>query len=357
MTKESNPRLFGINKSNRDYNNPETWGKNQFNSSFPASLACYMHSKGLKAVYIKADENMKSKISHIGVDTVFGIDPLDKNTYFSFETQYTPFQKYVVGAIPRNDLVIHDLSQDKCVSSVEIKLTALPDNATCNLSENQFGSEIVVRPDTIIYLACSFIQIYNDDQNALKDVINGVGSKITDWTQASHVLPYIIDIYWAIRKMVKEKNNIQVPIIMEPIWKTKGKSPQLTDSCLDVFVWSNLGMLNLFMPEENVQLTSISRHTRSMVWLFKMLLDYSELGHFNGSAIIDELSYNTKNDKAFSTNGSRTHSIMQCEELTKPRIRKEEIKKIILGGGQNLLSPERRFDAIIYNSPDLFKED
>ena len=27
----------------------------------------------------------------------------------------------------------------------------------------------------------------------------------------------------------------------------------------------------------------------------------------------------------------------------------EEIKNIILGGGQNLLSPERRFDAIIFN--------
>ena len=48
---------------------------------------------------------------------------------------------------------------------------------------------------------------------------------------------------------------------------------------------------------------------------------------------------------------------MTCAELTKPRIRKDEIKKIILGGGQNLLSPERRFDAIIYNSPDLFKEE
>ena len=29
-------------------------------------------------------------------------------------------------------------------------------------------------------------------------------------------------------------------------------------------------------------------------------------------------------------------------------------EKIILGGGQNLLSPERRFDAIIFNSPELF---
>ena len=94
-----------------------------------------------------------------------------------------------------------------------------------------------------------------------------------------------------------------------------------------------------------------------MIWLFKMLKDFSEDGRFDGARIIDELSYNTKNDKAFSSNGLRTHPIMKCDELIKPRITKDEIKKIILGGGQNLLSPERRFDAIIYNSPDLFRED
>jgi hypothetical protein len=45
---------------------------------------------------------------------------------------------------------------------------------------------------------------------------------------------------------------------------------------------------------------------------------------------------------------------MKSESLKQPRIKKPEIKRIILGGGQNLLSPERRFDAIIYNSPDIF---
>lgn len=49
-----------------------------------------------------------------------------------------------------------------------------------------------------------------------------------------------------------------------------------------------------------------------------------------------------------------THPYMDCEELHKPRITKGEIKNIILGGGQNLLNPERRFDAIIFNSPELF---
>ena len=88
-----------------------------------------------------------------------------------------------------------------------------------------------------------------------------------------------------------------------------------------------------------------------------MLQEYAEKGRFNGAKIIDTLSYNLKNDKAFASNGLRTHPIMTCAELTKPRITKGEIRKVILGGGQYLLSPERRFDAIIYNSPDLFKED
>lgn len=50
------PSLFGIKQSNRDYTKADTWGKNQFNSSFPAALACYMYSKELKVVYIKANK-------------------------------------------------------------------------------------------------------------------------------------------------------------------------------------------------------------------------------------------------------------------------------------------------------------
>ncbi len=150
---------------------------------------------------------------------------------------------------------------------------------------------------------------------------------------------------------------------MEPVWKTNGKSPCLSENCLDVFVWSNCGLLSLFMPKdsdfENIDgientLPQIDRHTRTMVWLFKMIKDYVADGRFDGATIIDELSYNTKNDKAFSTNGKASHPIMACEELTSPRIKRDEIKNIILGGGQNLLSPERRFDAILFYSPELF---
>ena len=99
---------------------------------------------------------------------------------------------------------------------------------------------------------------------------------------------------------------------------------------------------------DNAKLVDISA-------LFKMLYDFVKFGGIHHGKIIDGLSYNTKNDKAFAVSGRITHRFMKCEELTKPRITKEEIKNIVLGGGQNLLSPERRFDAIIYSSPELFE--
>lgn len=358
------PRLFGIKRSNRDYSLKDTWGKNQFNSSFPAALACYLYSKGLKAVYYKTDKDFNKVLDYIGIDELYAVNPLGEDIYFSFETQYTPFQKYVIGQIPRNDLVI--LSHDQCVSSLEIKLVALPDNSTCEMEEEFYGSEIVIRPDTIIYLACSFINIYKDKPEKIKYIMGNIGENIKDWTSASEVLPCVYEIYLAIKRLIESSYETQTPIVMESVWKTEGKSPKLSYNCLDVFVWSNCGILKLFMPKEDDFVTDengkktlpkISRHIRTMIWLFKMLKDFSEKGHFDGARIIDELSYNTKNDKAFSSSGLRTYPIMKCDELTKPRITKDEIKKIILGGGQNLLSPERRFDAIIYNSPDLFRED
>ncbi len=39
------PGLFGQRHASRDYTQEKFWGKNQFNSSFPASLVAYMSYK------------------------------------------------------------------------------------------------------------------------------------------------------------------------------------------------------------------------------------------------------------------------------------------------------------------------
>lgn len=261
--------------------------------------------------------------------------------------------------MPRVDLVTQRKSDGQALRPIEIKLTALPDNTTCELSEDKFGTEIVIRPDTIVYLACSIVQNFKDNSQLLNDLIGDEFDKISDWTDGRSVWTYIPKMIQAIDKVILTVIHKQEPLLMQPIWKTEGKSPILSKNCLDIFVWSNFAFVQLFLDVARGELKSgenkITRQVRTIIWLFKMLLDFSKNGQINHTKIIDELSYNTKNDKAFAVSGRITHPYMTCNELTTPRITKDEIRNIIVGGGHNLLSPERRFDAIIYNSPELFK--
>lgn len=343
--------LFGLSNSNRDFGNVNAWGKNQFNSSFPAALACYLHSRGMNANYISMSQGAFG-ISPISVEDVFAINPASADIYFDFEAQYTPFQKYVIGALPRTDLVILN-GEGQCLRGLEVKLTALPDNTTCTLSDEQFGSEIVIRPDSIVYLAAS---IASTAIQIIEKHLQHSGVMITDWSDAGEVVQHIKAIVACISAISLDIESQQSPFLLQPVWKTLGKSPKLADNCLDVFVWSDAAFawfIAQLSKSEGVT-NKITRQTRTCIWLYKMLLDIATQGRCDHADIIDKLSYNTKNDKAFASAGNVTNRYMRCENLTIPRIHKDEIKNIILGNGQNLLSPERRFDAIIFNSPELF---
>ena len=331
----------------------EAWGKNQFNTSFPASLCCFLHSEGHKAAYLALDEFSLSH-SEVCISEAFGIDPLAEDVYFAFESLHTPFQKYVIGTLPRTDLVIQARSSGQCLAAFEIKLTALPDNSTCELPDSEYGSEIVVRPDTIVYLACSIADGIEEDLKATFD--EGGSVQVEDWSDASQVFSHVPHIIATLKRIAVNLGQQQIPFLLHPVWKTIGKSPVLADNCLDVFFWSNAGFLHFIseVANSNVNAVSINRQTRTAIWVFKMLLDIANQGRFDFADIIDNLSYNTRNDKAFACSGNVTRRFMNCHRLTSPLVPKDKIKQIILGGGQNLLSPERRLDAIIVNSPELF---
>jgi hypothetical protein len=352
-----NPGLFGIKSSNRDFTKSETWGKNQFNSSFPASLAAYIASKGLPLIYLELSDQLKVVKGTLSAELLFGIEPDSDDLYFAFEAQYSPYQQALIGGLPRVDLVTMKVSDGQALKPIEIKLTALPDNSTCDLDEKYYGCEIVVRPDTIVYLACSIALNFKDKPEELQKYFGKEFDEIADWTEGVNVIKKVKSMIEALDNLMKDNIELQEPLVMQPIWKTEGKSPRLADNCLDVFVWSNFAFTQLFINVARGELSAektITRQIRSIIWLFKMLHDYSKTGQIDHEKIIDSLSYNTKNDKAFSVSGRVTQPFMTCDELTKPRITKEEIKNIIVGGGQHLLSPERRFDAIIFNSPELF---
>ena len=355
---EAKPGLFGLKNTNRNFTKPESWGKNQFNNSFPASLACYMGSKKLEGVYLHLDDDLCVAKRPITIETLFGLKELSDNLHFNFESVYAPYGPLAVDNIPRVDLVTVDISSKpfRLLRPIEIKLTALPDNTTAHLTENKYGSEIVVRPDTIVYLGLSIAFIYLEERDKLKSFLDPVCGRIADWEDPEEIYPLINSIADALDGVLAAKLENQSSLIMQPVWKTKPSTNtgELADQCFDLFIWSDFGFTRLFIDAARKGGNKITRHARTAVWLAKMLYDFAGEGRFDHKQIIDKLSYNTKNDKAFAVSGTGTNSYMSCDELTRPRVPKEAVKEIILGGGQNHLSPERRLDAAILSTPGLF---
>lgn len=349
------PGLFGQKHSSRDYTKAECWGKNQFNSSFPASLVAYMYSKDVKPVYIKTDK--QNNIFHTTIESneLLGVDPLSDEAYYNYEAGFAPYEKFYQGEREKIDLVMMNHNTNELLSGLEVKLTALPDNTTKNQPETEWGTEIVMRPPTICFLACSICANYESltDKERLRKMLRNV-PQINHWEEISEVLPHYTKILESILAISTDMSEKQKPLILQPIWKTEGSKMRLKDDCLDVFVWSNLSIIQMCCTEESENLKKLNRFHRTIVWLYKMLLDFVTYDTFDYKRIIRLQSYNLTNDKAFALSGTKSHAFLAGSEITKPRISKYEIKNIILGGGQDLLSPERRFDAVLVNSPDIF---
>ena len=175
-----NPGLYGIKHSNRDFTNKNTWGKNQFNSSFPAALSAYLDSKKFENIYLTLNNDLKVVHRKLSTPDFFGLAPTANDLFYSFESAYTPYEQLLIGHLPRVDLVTQRKSSGQALKPIEIKLTALPDNATCELSENKYGTEIVIRPDTIVYLACSIAFNFRDKLDDIRSHFSTEFEKIDD---------------------------------------------------------------------------------------------------------------------------------------------------------------------------------
>ncbi len=350
------PGLFGQKHSSRDYRYEESWGKNQFNSSFPASLVAYMGSKGIDPVFICTDKRNGIVHRYISPASLLGVDPLSDEAYYDYEAGYYPYEQYYTASKKEKiDLVMINRETQSPVSGLEVKLTTLPDNTTKDLPDEEYGSEIVVRSPTILFVACSICACYDfpKGRNKLHGILNTIGKEIKDWGEIRQVVPHYNEIKDAVLAVSSDLANKQVPLIVQPIWKTDRKLTDLDEHCLDVFVWSNLSVIQMAL-RETVSGDNISRNQRTIIWLYKMLWDFTLFGKFNYTDIVNSLSYNYKTDKAFAISGRLTNPLLKCAELTTPRVGKFEIRNIILGGGQKLLRPERRFDAYLVSHPELF---
>lgn len=352
---DKKPALFGLVNSNRDFSNKDSWGKNQFNSSFPASLACYMDNKDIKPVYLTLDSDLSVRKEYISVRNLFQIpEEMDYNDiFFEFEGAYAPHDQLDENLL-RSDLVIRDFHGKDYYSHHEVKLTVLPDTSTFNKDESSYGCEIVIRTVSIVHLAINIMEVYKNDITFLKQQLHDVIRKITNWSDEKLLVPLVPDLIYTLNSILRSKIHNQTPLIINPIWKTKGKSSALAENCLDIFVWSDFALTRLFIDSININKKNIDRYSRALIWIVYLLHEYTLHGKIRSNNIY-QMPFNNQTDKAFAVNGNKTNRYMRCPELLNPRVRKEELSNIILNEGELMLSPERRFDAAIFYSTDVFQ--
>lgn len=192
-------------------------------------------------IYIKTTKDSSTIHTTIKSQELLGIDPLSDDAYYNYEAGFAPYEKFYQGEREKIDLVMLNNTTSEVLSGLEVKLTALPDNNTKSADESMWGTEIVMRPPTICFLACSICANYQTmrEKEKLRDFLRRV-PQINHWEEADEVIPHYGEILSSILSISSDMTNRQKPLIIQPIWKTEGNKMRLKDDCLDVFVWSNI---------------------------------------------------------------------------------------------------------------------
>ena len=341
--------LFGIEHSNRSRD--DHWGKNCFNSSFPAATANYMLENDIPAVYIKLDiidGVPKVVATEIPLKDVFRCgDRHPEELFFAFESVFEPYQEYSFDAIDGIDLVIKDL-EGNFLSPLEVKLTVLPDNTTYKKSENLWGSEMVVRSATTSYCALGMYDAVKDDARAVREIFEAACSSIQGWDNDFEMTHKIPTLAASIDEFQRRYYTRQKPLLMQTLWKTQGKSPLLADQAFDIVIWSDYAFSRLFVDSSYSVSPTMSRPMRASARLARCLWELSKSGKIRVVDIYRQMAFGNQTDKEFSIPGNKWKTYVQSGRTTTPILPKDAVNQIIEDGYIELLSPERRFDQTLY---------
>lgn len=341
--------LFGIEHSNRSVN--DHWGKNCFNSSFPAATANYMLENNIPAIYINlVEENGHLKViaSEIPISRVFNCGDLHAtDLFFAFESVFEPYQEYSFDQIDGIDLVIKD-THGGFLSPLEVKLTVLPDNTTFRKPEAQWGSEMVVRSATTSYCALGMYDAIKDDARRVREIFEEACAGIQSWDndfEMTHKLPSLCA---SIDEFQRRYYTRQKPLLMQTLWKTQGKSPLLADQAFDIVIWSDYAFSRLFIDASYEASNTMSRPMRATARLAKCLWELSKSGKIRVVDIYRQMAFGNQTDKEFAIPGNKWKTYVTSPRTVRPILSKDAVNEIIAPGYIEHLSPERRFDQTLY---------
>lgn len=341
--------LYGLKHSNRSID--EHWGKNRFNSSFPTSLACYMLEHNLPAIYIKLEEinnHLKVVSTEIPIERVFNCNANNSdNLDFHFESVFEPYQHYSFDSIDGIDLVVKD-TNGNFLAPLEVKLTVLPTDQTSRLPENKWGCELVIRSATTSYCAFGMFDAAREHASDIRDIFEESCASIQMWDNNFEMTHKTSDLCRCIDNFQMRFVDHQKPLLMQTIWKTKGKSPLLADNAFDIVVWSDYAFSRLFIDSSYNQTNEMSRPMRATARLARCLWELSKSGKIRVRDIYRQMAFGNQTDKEFAIGGSLWRKYVTSNRVVVPSLQKEVVNEIIAPQYIEKLSPERRFDQTLY---------
>lgn len=363
----ANASLFGLTDNNSSRKSADLWGKNQFNSTFPVALCLKMLNDGVRPVYVKVKKE-KGEIKFHAEDTRLAMSRVieDPSTaYYEFEAPFLPYSSYIreKDSLEKTDLVVH--KQDKRgkkrpIRALEIKLTVVPDSSTAKLSENDWAPEMVVRPVSSAYAVLSvYARLRKQSKPDLKEKVKealAIGYDKIDgnnWESIAEISEKSDYLVKALSETAMLISKIQSPFMLQPIWKTEGGSNDLAENCFDVFIWSDVAVMNLPLTmlksdtEKSNSEKKVSRPMREVARHVRALYELCTIGNISYNSIYRGMGLGHQTDKSFALSGQNTKQLMQHPRLRKPHYSRSVVNKIILGGGEDQLRPERRFDAAL----------
>lgn len=341
--------LYGIYHSNRS--SDDHWGKNCFNSSFPAALASYMLDKDIPAIYIKLEEHNGELLvvpSEISLREVFncGARSLEQ-LYFSFESVFEPYQKYSFDAIDGIDLVIKDVD-GRFLSPLEVKLTVIPTSATSHVPELYWGSELVVRTATTSYCAFGMFDAVKEESRLVREIFEEACSSIQSWDndfEMTHKMPLLCA---AVDDFQLRYHTRQKPLLMQTLWKTQGQSPFLMEQAFDIVVWSDYAFSRLFLDGSEQPASTMKRGMRASARLARCLWELSKSGKIRVVDIYRQMAFGNQTDKEFAIGGGAWRNYVTTDRIQNFALNKNVVNEIIEEGYIDKLRPERRFDQTLY---------
>jgi hypothetical protein len=128
-----------------------------------------MRDKDIKSVYISLSPDFEIINSEVPFDDIFRAKLPNKDLNFCFESKFEPYQAFSREDIGGIDLVVKDI-QDNFITPLEIKLTVIPDHSTVNDIEENWGSELVIRPATTKYAALGIVQSIQERLGDVREI-------------------------------------------------------------------------------------------------------------------------------------------------------------------------------------------